>query len=80
MVIDLFHPIEDKMSQFTHDDSQPSLENCDDYFSSDLGLFYEDFQPLLHSDGHQIMVSLDKSRAHLTKWKCYHIETLGIDL
>jgi hypothetical protein len=80
MVTDLFHPIKDNLSQFTHDDSQPSLENCDDYVSSDSGLFYEYFQPLLHSDGHQIMVNLEKSGAHPTKWKCYHIETLGIAL
>jgi hypothetical protein len=70
------------LSQFTHYDSQAFLENCDDHFSDDPSLFYEEFQPPLHSyfDGHQTVVSLEQPEAHCAKQKCYHIETLGIDL
>jgi hypothetical protein len=45
MVTDLFHPFVDDLSQYTHDDSQPFLESCDEYPFGDLDLFYEDFLP-----------------------------------
>jgi hypothetical protein len=50
MIIELFYPFEYNLSEYAHDDSQPSLESCDEYFFSDPGLFYEDSQPKLCSD------------------------------
>ena len=39
MVIDLFHPFEDGLSQYTHDDFQSSLGSCDLYPFGDSNLF-----------------------------------------
>jgi hypothetical protein len=79
MVTDLFHPFEDNLSQYAHDDSQPSLESCDEYPFGDPGLFYEDSQPPLCSDfdRHQVVASPEQSEAHATKRKYFHIETFG---
>jgi hypothetical protein len=82
MVTDLFHPFEDDLSQYTHDDSQPSLESCDEYPFGDSDLFYEDFQPPSCSDfdGHQVMASPEQSEAHTTKQKYFHLGIFGRDL
>jgi len=51
---DLSHPFEDYLSQYTHDDSQPSLDICDEYPLGDSDFFYGYLQPPFYSnfDGH----------------------------
>jgi hypothetical protein len=82
MVTNLFHPFEDDLSQYTHDDSQPSLESCDEYPFGDSDLFYEDFQPPSCSDfdGHQVVANPEQSGAHTTKQKYFHLEIFDRDL
>jgi hypothetical protein len=44
LVINLFHPFEEDLSPYTHDDFQPFLKSYDEY-PFDSNFFYEDFQP-----------------------------------
>jgi hypothetical protein len=59
MIMDLFHPPEDDLSQYMKDDFQSSFESCDAYPFEDSDLFYEEFQPPSCSDydGHQVMAN-----------------------
>jgi hypothetical protein len=44
MIRHLFHPFEDGLSPYTHDDSQSSLHSFDSYPFGDSYLFYGGFQ------------------------------------
>jgi hypothetical protein len=57
MVIYLFHPFKDDLSQHTQGDIQSSFGICDAYPLGDTYLFYEKSQPPSPSDidGHEYM-------------------------
>jgi hypothetical protein len=82
MVTYLFHPFEDDLSQYTHDDFQSSLGSCDSYPFGDSDLFYEYFQPPLCSnfDGHQVMASPEQSETHTIEQKYFHLGDFCRDL
>jgi hypothetical protein len=50
VVTNLFHPFEDDLSQYTHDEFQLSLGSSDAYPFGDSDVFYEYFQPPSCSD------------------------------
>ena len=78
MVTDMFRPFEDDLSQHTQSDLQSSL---DTYAFEDADLIYEEFQPLCsYFDRHQVMANPKQSKVCTTKWKHFHVETLGRDL
>jgi hypothetical protein len=75
MIIDLFHPFKDDLSQHFQGDFQSSLGSCDANPFGDADLFYDEFQPpsSLILDEHQDIPIPEESRAHSTKQKYFHI-------
>jgi hypothetical protein len=57
MITYLFHPSEDELSLYPHDDFQSSLQSCNSYPFGDSELSYEYFQPPFRSDfdGYKVM-------------------------
>jgi hypothetical protein len=82
MVTDLFHPFEDYLSLYTHDDFQSSLGSYNSYYFKDVGLFYENIQPHFHSyfDRHWLMANPEKSETHTIEWKYFHFGSFCRDL
>jgi hypothetical protein len=73
MITDLF---EDDRSQHFQDDFQSSLGTCDAYLFGDADLLYEDSQPPSSSilEEYQDVAISERSEAHSTKRKYFHIE------
>jgi hypothetical protein len=82
MVIDLFHPVEDDLSPYTHDDFRSSLVSCDSCPFEDSNLFYEYFQPPLCSDfdGYKGVVIPEQSKTHVAEKQYFRPKALCKDM
>jgi hypothetical protein len=79
MITNLFHPFEDDLSPYTHDDSQSSLQSCHSYPFGDSDLFYGGFQPPFRSDfdGYKIVVIQEQPKIHIAKRQYFrHVAVL----